>query len=406
MKKLPTGWRTALWKFNLLHTLFVTLRPGMLLRAALLCVLMPAISMAQTIKLEQGQNGGVGRPAISPINWATGNSNDGNSHYVEGQSIPYRLSITNVAPGTHSVIIEWDFRRDAKTAIDFATGYQRINETVDPLKGLPGNYGQPLFFNIPTPQRNTVVNGKDGTQLQPLTSFNKLADNQRQIAFYNGTPIGVTYFPEGDPAVANSSTRLKIDFTVAGTSKNIVLLWGGHISSRLDWGAPNAASDINGSPYHTRIISFDGKAGNQDRSLQNAAITFVPSCGITGNKTFCADIIYQYTATTNAPTPRYEWTVTGGTIRSGGGTSNINVTWTSDNQGTVAVKIFDQSSPIASESTNCSLALTKDNICPYYTPNPNGKVNTLIGSELTSLFANFKAGVTTSSNFISPPSMF
>ena len=179
-----------------------------------------------------------------------------------------------------------------------------------------------------------------------------------------------------------------------------MLAWGGHISSRLDWGAPNAASDISGSPYHTRIISLDGKAGNQDRSLKTAAISFVPSCEVLGNKTFCTDITYQYTAKTNAPTPHYEWSVTGGTILSGQGTGAINVNWSANSQGVVAVTIFDQSSVVPSVSTNCSIQLTRDVICPYYTPSTSGKVNTLIGSELTSLHANFMAGNAGNSNFI------
>lgn len=367
----------------------------------LLLFLLPSISLAQQLKLEQGQNGGVGRPAVSPVNWVTGNSNHGNSHYSEGQSIPYRTTISNVSPGAHTLIIEWDFRRDGKTAIDYATDYQLIAETVDPLRGLTGNYGQPAYFTIPEPQRNVSVTGNNGPQLQPITSFNQLPANKRRITLYNATPAGISYFPEGNPATSSSTTRLKIDFTVAGpTAKNVVLAWGGHISSRLDWGAPNAASDISGSPYHTRIISFDGKAGNQDRSLQNAAIAFVPSCEILGNKTFCTDITYQFIAKTNAPTPNYEWSVTGGTLLSGQGTNTINVTWSLNNEGTVALKIFDESSSIPSVSTNCSVILTRDVICPYYTPNANGKVNTPIGSELNSLHENFKAGNPVASNFI------
>jgi hypothetical protein len=79
-----------------------------------LAFLLPAISLAQQIKFEQGQNGGVGRPAISPINWETGNSHDGNSHYTEGQSVPYRVSISNLAPGPHTLIVEWDYEKTAK----------------------------------------------------------------------------------------------------------------------------------------------------------------------------------------------------------------------------------------------------------------------------------------------------
>jgi hypothetical protein len=387
-----------------LSTIFSMPTPKWRLQSAtvtLLLFLLPCLTLAQQLKLEQGQNGGIGKPAVSPVNWATGNSNDGNSHYSEGQSIPYRVTITNVSPGAHSLVIEWDLRKDSKTAIDYVTDYQLIAEVVDPLRGLSGNYGQPAYFIIPEPLRNVSVTGVNGPQLQPVTSFNQLPAAMRRITVYNATPAGISYSPEGDPAASSSSTRLKIDFTVTGpASKNIVLAWGGHISSRLDWGAPNAASDISGSPYHTRLISFDGKPGNQDRSLQNAAITFVPSCEIVGSKTFCTDINYQYLAKTDAPTPHFEWSVTGGTLLSGQGTSTINVSWNANNEGTMAVKIFDESGSIPSASSNCSITLKRDIICPYYTPNANGKVNTLIGSELNSLYENFRSGNPVASNFI------
>ena len=264
MKKLSFGWNFCLSQLNLIFVLQKRKWNG-LLPIVFIGFLMPIAALAQQIKLEQGQNGGVGRPVVSPVSWATGNSNSGNSHYVEGQSVPYRMTISNVSAGSHSIIIEWDFRRDGKTAIDYVSSYQRIAETVDPLRGLTGNYGQPAFFSIPVPQRNALVEGRDGSQLQPLSSFNQLSDNQRQIVIYNAAPGTISYLPEGEPTAANSSTRLKMDFNVSGPgTKNIVLAWGGHIASRLDWGAPNAASDINGSPYHMRIVSFDGKAGNQD----------------------------------------------------------------------------------------------------------------------------------------------
>jgi hypothetical protein len=119
-----------------------------------------------------------------------------------------------------------------------------------------------------------------------------------------------------------------------------------------------------------------------------------------GSKTFCSDITINIQPRQNAPTPHYAWSVTGGTILSGQGTAAINVTWTANSQGVVAVTIFDQSSVIPSVSTNCSIQLTRGVICPYYTPSANGKVNTPIGSELTQLYSNFIAGNAVSSNFI------
>ncbi|MCV4820721.1 hypothetical protein OFM15_32065, partial [Escherichia coli] len=56
------------------------------------------------------------------------------------------------------------------------------------------------------------------------------------------------------------------------TVANPVLAWGGHIAWGGDWGIGNSAGGINGSPYHMRLISFDGSGGNQDRSLSADAV--------------------------------------------------------------------------------------------------------------------------------------
>jgi len=40
--------------------------------------------------------------------------------------------------------------------------------------------------------------------------------------------------------------------------QDLVLAWGGHIATRGDWGANNAAVSISGSPYHTRLLDLDG----------------------------------------------------------------------------------------------------------------------------------------------------
>src|SRR5262249_32951330 len=73
----------------------------------------------------------------------------------------------------------------------------------------------------------------------------------------------------------NSSTRITITFTAA--TANPVLAWGGHIATELDWGSGNSAVDVNGSPYHTRLITLDGSGGNQDRSLSAAAVAGPPT---------------------------------------------------------------------------------------------------------------------------------
>ena len=153
----------------------------------LLIISAPQYLHAQNVKLEQGQNGGVGLTPIDPIEWITGNANSGKAHYSEGQSIPYRVVLTGVSPGNHSLVVEWDIRKDNKSAIDFITSYQQIDEVVNPTAGLSGSFSSPSYFAIPTPQSNVLTPGLYGDQMQPFYSFNQLPSAQRRMAAFNGT---------------------------------------------------------------------------------------------------------------------------------------------------------------------------------------------------------------------------
>jgi hypothetical protein len=94
------------------------------------------------------------------------------------------------------------------------------------------------------------------------------------FTLYGGTITGVSAYSyvAGTGFAGDKSARITITFTASVA--NPVLAWGGHISSRADWGANNSAVAISGSPYHTRLIDLDGSGGNQDRSLSAAAVIF------------------------------------------------------------------------------------------------------------------------------------
>jgi hypothetical protein len=301
-------------------------------------------SMAQTVRLEQGQNGGINNDPVSPVNWATGNSNSSNSHFFEGQSIPYRMTISRLRPGTHTVEIEWDTRTNDKSAIDYITSFDRICEDVIPSSGNPN------FGTIPTP---------NGIPL-PSGSFNELSADERKIAIYGGTIVedGIKYVRQDNTSATSAVTRLSISFTAGGSNgpnNTVVIAWGGHIAKAKDWGDGNSASSINGSPYHTRVISLNGSSvGSQDRSVQAASevIEFDTECKIKGEKEVCVGEIATYSVPPGSA--EYTWSVSeGGEITSGQGTNSITVKWTSS--GNVAVDIDNIG---ACEPTSCSLEVT------------------------------------------------
>jgi hypothetical protein len=261
----------------------------------------PSASLAAngSADLWQARNGSAASPN-NPIDWVKGNLGTANSHYVEGQSIPYRLVLTRLTPGHHNVVIEWETRQSGRNTIDFITHYDillpHVNfvshssaEMIDPIAGLTGPFGPPAVVPIPAPSTaGTPVPG------QPVASFEALRAERRMMTIWNGSISSLAYLQEGTLAADAATTRLSIDFDA--TNATVVIAWGGHIASRLDWGAGSSASSISGSPYHTRLVSFDGGGGNQDRSVSIESIF----SSINGPAKLCANEVGTYFATTDA----------------------------------------------------------------------------------------------------------
>ncbi|HUR24688.1 MAG TPA: hypothetical protein VM327_01570 [Candidatus Thermoplasmatota archaeon] len=227
--------------------------------------------------LDQCRNGSLASPT-SPCTWTNGNLGTTNSHFVEGQSVPYRMVVTNLVPGTtvHSITIGFDIKNGGKHAIDYLTSFQRIAETVNPCFGI-----SPCALTdtepIPTPA---------GTP-QPQASFNALPASERLMSIYQGTILSIAYTTQGNLAAANSEAQMTITFTAA--SPTVVLAWGGHIASTNDWGAGEGAAGISGSSYHMRLKNIDGGGGGQDRSMQTGAVAPTPPAALRVIKTVVND---------------------------------------------------------------------------------------------------------------------
>ena len=76
--------------------------------------------------LDQCRNGPVSAPvACTGSAWVNGNANATHAHYLEGDSIVYRMRFENLALASHTVTIEWDTTENGKHAIDYLTSYDR-----------------------------------------------------------------------------------------------------------------------------------------------------------------------------------------------------------------------------------------------------------------------------------------
>jgi hypothetical protein len=299
---------------------------------------------AVSIKLDQGRNGTAASPT-DPVDMQNGNAGASNAHYLEGHSIPYRIVLGGLAAGSHNLKIEWDIRDSSKNSIDYITHYQRLlphtwtpshsAETVDPLIDVAGNFTPGSTFPIPAPS-------SAGSPLagQPTSSFNALPASGRSMTIFNGSITAISYVSQGSLTASKSSTRLSIDFTT--DSSTVVLAWGGHIASAGDWGSGNSAGGINGSSYHTSVVELDGQGGNQDRSMQADAVPAPPSCSISGALSVCAGSTNTYTASTNASSPAYSWSLHDNTSGASfaGGTTGASVTVNSGAAGSYAIRVL------------------------------------------------------------------
>ncbi|MGH3064748.1 MAG: DUF11 domain-containing protein, partial [Gaiellaceae bacterium] len=304
---------------------------GMVLAASMaavsLLVLLPdgarSAPLAAAANLDQCRNGASAAPAdcvdTDPnLGWVNGNAGSTNSHFVEGYSIPYRATLTEI-PTVSSITLTlgYDIKHSGKHALDYLTHFDRLEphapfghgaESIDPLSGVSGVSSTVSIFAIPAPS----AAGSPAAG-QPTNSFNALPAGERVMTLYGGTIDAISYVSQGDLTAAQAETQIAV--TLTADSPTAVLAWGGHIASVNDWGAGNSASAVSGSPYHMRLISWslDG-LGQQDRSLQADAVfgTIEIVKDTTGG-----DATFGYTATTGQGggglPGTFDLTTTGGT---------------------------------------------------------------------------------------------
>ncbi len=226
-----------------------------------------ALSGKPAINIDQCANGGVGSPPVPCTGsaWQNGNLNGNQAHYYEGDSVPYRVTVSDLTPGqTYTVTLSWATTKSGKHAIDYLTTYNRTELSADPCSAAGFICGG-TTSTLPIPVDPNVT----GSGVTPIPGV---------FTLFGGTfPVNATSaYALAGPYSGDSDTSISVSFVADST--NAVLAWGGHIASRADWGLDNSAAYIDGSPYHMAQAGFSCSnvsncgAGAQDRSLKSAAI--------------------------------------------------------------------------------------------------------------------------------------
>jgi hypothetical protein len=165
----------------------------------------------------------------------------------------------------------------------------------------------------------------------------KPAGAQRQLEMYGlgaagsiGTPTYGGVVDESGDLYETMNITYNLDPNVFGTTlasnATVMLLFGGHLAaggttaagSPRGWGGTNGAADINGGPYHIKLITVDGASiGNRDNQIMSSAIIpfFTPSGSTTpgGSATFTATLTdsLALSGTNGSPTGHVTFTLYG-----------------------------------------------------------------------------------------------
>jgi hypothetical protein len=244
--------------------------------------------------LEQCSNEPSTCDSMNPNKWQTGNLNTNNSQYAEGNSVAYRATYSRLTVGeTYMVTIDWDSTEGGRHAMDYLTSYNFSETNADPCSGLSCSSPTSTLPIADDPMvASAGVNQADG---QVFTAFGAEFPLSGAVIPNTGNLCGAnpSCTISSNPSAytttgmysGTSSTRVSVYFTAQ--SSTVVLAWGGHIASPMDWGIGKSAAGINGSSYHMRLKGFscsnvtNCSTGNMDRSLSSSAVQITGSIVIT-----------------------------------------------------------------------------------------------------------------------------
>ena len=183
--------------------------------------------------------------------WQTGNLNSSNSRYVEGDSVPFRLTITvpsDEKGSTIKVRVKYEYQGGDVNAYDFLTSFDRSRTPASPPSGAPSD-----TRTIPTDPSD------------PPASFQIAGQFKLYGGAFVGSPSSLLLNPCGsDP------DEKGYELTINLNSSYVYLMWGGHLASAADWGEGKGAGNFPGASFHMGFAKYcDGQCrDSQDRSIQ------------------------------------------------------------------------------------------------------------------------------------------
>lgn len=174
------------------------------------------ITNAASANLDQCRNGSLDSANdCSADNWVNGNLNGSQAHYIEGDSVPYRIVFDGLNTAMeHNVTIQWDTTEGGKHAIDYLTTVDRTEPLANPCYGVP-NCMPAGFSEFTIPPDPNVIAGLSGNDVSQIGG---------EFRLYGGTLLTTSGYTLLHDYTTTSHTSITIKFTT--TVPNPVLAWG------------------------------------------------------------------------------------------------------------------------------------------------------------------------------------
>jgi hypothetical protein len=220
--------------------------------------------------------------------WINGILNAQNSGYHENENTAQRALLALPTGGSltgRTITISYLTRKGVHHAYDSLGQWDLTQSTalrcqqINPAAACPG--GSPS--NVLIPSDTTVV---ADTGSGSATNLHELPAAQRYMTMYGGTITNISTPVHTNAAgPGDDYASVQVTYSVTSVPTNVELLFGGHLAlgpGSAGWGTGLAASDINGGPYHIRVIEVDGAAiGNRDNQIMSNAILPITTSVVT-----------------------------------------------------------------------------------------------------------------------------
>jgi hypothetical protein len=208
--------------------------------------------------------------------WINGGLNANKALYREGDFVPLRVEITGLTAGrSYTLAIEYEaVGNHGDHAYDYLGSYDGSEhapgQMVVPCDGITGTAGPnacgsaPSTLSVPVDTDTHFLSGKG----QVPGIFSAWGGQLTHAAYVSPTPIYVN--------MTGAVTRvIAVSFTANGPT--VVLAWGGHLASSLDWGAGNSFLANSGASVQMALGTTDTIGSGEESLAINTGVLASPA---------------------------------------------------------------------------------------------------------------------------------